>query len=31
MGQTWNLQYQYFFFELRAQVLYNNAVTERQV
>ena len=31
MGQTWNLQYQYSFFELRTQVLYNNAVTECQV
>ena len=31
MGETWNLQYQYSFFELRTQVLYNNAVTECQV
>ena len=31
MGQTWNLQYRYSFFELRAQVLCNNAVTECQV
>ena len=31
MGQTWNLQYQHSFFELRTQVLYNNAVAECQV
>ena len=31
VGQTWNLQYQYSFFELRTQILYNNAVTECQV